>query len=287
MLVLQLLRRVIWALGGIQVYALVGAAGTGKSFRAQLVAQKHGIDLIVDDGLLIRGQQIIAGRSAKSEKAFLAAIRTAMFHDREHMMSVRQALARERFRRILVIGTSVEMVLKITRRLGLRRPQRIIRIEDIANAGEISEAARAREVGGRHTIPVPTVEVGRSHSRIIVDAVHVALTGRLGIGRPRRGFEKTIVRPQYAGGGKVSISRTAVRQMVQHCVAEYDATVLVRKITVSTDRDGMGIELLVAIPYGTQIAGNLHELRSYIKGNIERFTGVFLRHVSITVAQIT
>jgi hypothetical protein len=285
MLVLEYLNRLLWALGGIQVFALVGAAGTGKSFRAQLVAQKHGIDLIVDDGLLIRGQQIIAGRSAKSEKAFLAAIRTAMFHDREHMMSVRQALARERFRRILVIGTSVEMVLKITRRLGLRRPQHFIRIEDIANAGEITAAARAREVGGKHTIPVPSVEVGRSHPRIIVDAVHVAMTGRLG--RPRRGFEKTIVRPEYSGGGKVSISRTAVRQMVQHCVAEYDPRVMVRRITVSPGPDGMGIELVVALPYGTPIAGNLHELRSYIKGNIERFTGVFLRHVSITVAQIT
>jgi hypothetical protein len=287
MLVIQLLRRLIWALGGIQVFALVGAAGTGKSFRAQLVAQKHGIDLIVDDGLLIRGQQIIAGRSAKAEKAFLAAIRTAMFHDREHMVTVRRALAKERFRRILVIGTSVEMVLKITRRLGLRRPRRIIRIEDIANAGEIAEAAKAREVGGRHTIPVPAVEIVRADSGLIVDSVHFAMGKRLGIGRPRRGFEKTIVRPEYAGGGKVSVSRNAIRQMVQHCIAEYDPSVVVRKITVSTDRAGLGLELVVAVPYGTQIAGNLHELRSYIKGNIERYTGIFLRHVSITVAQVT
>jgi hypothetical protein len=285
MFILQLLRRLGWALGRIQVFALVGGAGTGKSFRAQLVAQKHGIELIVDDGLLIRGQQIIAGRSAKSEKAFLAAIKTAMFHDRSLMMEVRRALAQERFRRILVIGTSVEMVLKITRRLGLRRPRRVIRIEDIANAGEIAAAARAREVGGRHTIPVPTVEVGRSNSRIIVDSVQVALRRGLGI-RPSRGYEKTIVRPQY-GGGKVRISRNAVRQMVQHCVSEFDRSVEVRKIAISTDRDTLGIEIDVSIPYGTQVAGNLHELRAYIKGNIERFTGVFLHHVSITVAQVT
>jgi hypothetical protein len=202
------------------------------------------------------------------------------------MMAVRQALARQRFRRILLIGTSVEMVLKIARRLGLRRPNRIIRIEDIANRGEIAAAGKAREVGGRHTIPVPSVEVGRSHSRLIVDAVHVAMGPRLGLGRPRRGFEKTIVRPEYAGG-KVSVSRTAIRQMVQHCVAEHDASVTVRRITVSTDRGGLGLELVVSVPYGTQIGGNLHELRSYIKNNIERYTGVFLRHVSITVAQVT
>ena len=236
--------------------------------------------------LLPRGKSDDPAVQEQFEKAFLAAIKTAMFHDRELMMDVRRALANEKFRKILVIGTSVEMVLKIVRRLGLRRPSRVIRIEDIANRGEIEAAAKAREVGGRHTIPVPTVEVGRSDSRIIVDAVQVALRTGLGL-RPRRGYEKTIVRPPYIAAGRVRISRTAIRQMVQHCIAEYDNTVEVRRITVSNDRDGLGLELDVSIPYGTPVAGNLHELRAYIKKNIERFTGIFLHHVSITVAQIT
>ena len=38
----------------VRVFALVGKAGSGKSFRARLVAEKHQIDLIIDDGLLIR-----------------------------------------------------------------------------------------------------------------------------------------------------------------------------------------------------------------------------------------
>ena len=38
----------------VKVYALVGRSGTGKSFRAQLVADKYHIPLIVDDGLLIK-----------------------------------------------------------------------------------------------------------------------------------------------------------------------------------------------------------------------------------------
>ena len=51
-------------LKGIQVYALVGESGTGKSFRAKLVAQKYRIDLIIDDGLVIKDDKIIAGYSA-------------------------------------------------------------------------------------------------------------------------------------------------------------------------------------------------------------------------------
>jgi adenylate kinase family enzyme len=42
-----------WFFKGVKVYALVGDSGTGKSFRAKLLAQKYGIELILDDGLLI------------------------------------------------------------------------------------------------------------------------------------------------------------------------------------------------------------------------------------------
>lgn len=47
--------RTLWAIPDLQVYALVRKSGSGKSFRAQLVAKKHGIDAIVVDGLLMEG----------------------------------------------------------------------------------------------------------------------------------------------------------------------------------------------------------------------------------------
>jgi len=59
----------LWLIKGVRVYALVGASGTGKSFRAKLVAQKYGIDMIIDDGLLIRGDTLLAGRSAKKSSS--------------------------------------------------------------------------------------------------------------------------------------------------------------------------------------------------------------------------
>ena len=45
---------------GITVYALVGESGTGKSFRAKLLAQKYGLEAIIDDGLLIKEDKILA-----------------------------------------------------------------------------------------------------------------------------------------------------------------------------------------------------------------------------------
>jgi len=67
-----------------RVFALVGESGTGKSFQAKLVTQKYRINLLIDDGLLIRDNRIIAGHSAKKEKSFLAAVKVALFDEKSH-----------------------------------------------------------------------------------------------------------------------------------------------------------------------------------------------------------
>ena len=48
----------------VTVFALVGESGTGKSFRAKLLSEKYGIEAMIDDGLLIRDDRILAGKSA-------------------------------------------------------------------------------------------------------------------------------------------------------------------------------------------------------------------------------
>ena len=52
-------------LSQIKVYAFVGPSGTGKSYRAQMVAAEKNVHFIIDDGLLIYDNQVIAGSSAK------------------------------------------------------------------------------------------------------------------------------------------------------------------------------------------------------------------------------
>ena len=43
----------------ITVFALVGLSGTGKSFRAKLLADKCSLEAIIDDGLLIQNDKIL------------------------------------------------------------------------------------------------------------------------------------------------------------------------------------------------------------------------------------
>lgn len=168
----QFIRHLVWLLRGVQVFALVGRSGTGKSFRAKLVAEKYGIELIIDDGLLIRDQKIIAGRSAKREKLFLSAIKTALFEDPAHLREVREAIDREKFRRILLIGTSERMVRKIAGRLGLPTPSKVLSIEQLASKEEIETAIKSR-TEGKHVIPVPSIEIRQNYPQFVYDSVKV------------------------------------------------------------------------------------------------------------------
>ena len=81
------------------VFALVGESGTGKSFRAKLLAEKYGITAIIDDGLLIQNDKILGGHSAKREKTYMGAVRVALFDDKEHRDEVAKALKRAKIKK--------------------------------------------------------------------------------------------------------------------------------------------------------------------------------------------
>jgi uncharacterized alkaline shock family protein YloU/adenylate kinase family enzyme len=272
---------------GIKVFALVGRSGTGKSFRAMLVAQKYNIELIIDDGLLIRGQKILAGQSAKKEKAYLAAVKTALFDRSEHREEVIRSLEAEKFKKILIIGTSERMVRRIAERLELPAPDRVIQIEDVATEDEIKRAVRSRQMDGNHVIPVPAIEVKRNYPHIFYDTVKVFLKKNLGIRRTSRVFEKAVVRPSFSARGRITISEAALSQMVLHCIYEYGTDVDVRKVTVKNTSRGYAFDIIVDAAYGTQLSGNVHSLQEYIIDSLERFTGILVHQVNIIIQNIS
>jgi len=281
---LRFLSEVLWLAKGVRVYALVGESGTGKSFRAKLVAQKYGIEMIIDDGLLIRGDSIIAGKSAKKEQLYMSAVKTALFHEKAHRDEVARSLQREKFRKILIIGTSERMALKICDRLQIPHPVKVIKIEDIASQEEIAKAIRSRKVEGKHVIPVPALEIRRNYPSIFYDSIRVFLKRSFGAApsRPRL-YEKSVVRPEYAKRGRVSISEAALSQMVIHCIDEFDDSVRVRKLMVRSDTQGYRLTVVLEVPYGTKLAQNARSLQEYIIENIERFTGILIEEVNIVI----
>ncbi|MDR3166754.1 MAG: ATP-binding protein, partial [Treponema sp.] len=269
-------------------YALVGESGTGKSFRAKLVAQKYGIDFIIDDGLLIRDNRILAGHSAKKEKTFLAAVKVALFDEKSHRDEVARKLQGEKFKKILILGTSEKMVNKIAARLQLPSPDKIVKIEDIASQDDIEKAIRTRRIEGKHVIPVPSIEVKRTYPNIFYDAVRIfkRKKGPAGIGPTPKVHEKSVVRPEYSKRGKIIISEAALSQMVIHCVDEYNQDIRIKKIVVKDDDMGYRLVITIDVPYGTQLGGNIHDLQQYVIENIERYTGILIEAVNIIIDKI-
>lgn len=273
---------------GPQVYALVGSNGTGKSFRARLVAQKYRIDIIIDDGLVIRGDKIIAGHSAKREKTFLAAVKTAVFDDKQHRDEAAKILHQLNRKKILILGTSDKMVNKIAARLQIQPPQRIIRIEDIATQEEIETAIRSRRVEGKHVIPVPAVEVKRNYPQIFYDKIRLlfrnANTGRLK--EEETLFEKSVVRPAFSKVDVTYVSDTALKEMVMQNTAQYDSAINIKKITVQAENSGYRVIMMVDMPVGPDLAGRILALKDYIIKNIERYSGILIEDINIVLNQM-
>ena len=274
---------------GITVYALVGESGTGKSFRAKLLAQKYGIDALIDDGLLIQDDKILAGKTAKHEKTYMGAVRIALFDDKEHRDQVAKALQKSKIKKLLIIGTSEKMVEKIALRLQLTPPEKIIKIEDIATREEIEKAIRSRQIEGKHVIPVPAIEVKKSYSQIFNRSMQdIVSKGKLLFSRKKKSVtEKSIVTPEFSKKGRIEISEAALTQMAMHCVSEFDQDVRVKKLSIKTDSQGYRLIITCDVPFGKQLTGLIHNLQQYIIDNIERYTGILIEEVSIIIDKIS
>jgi adenylate kinase family enzyme len=273
----------------IKIYALVGESGTGKSFRAKFVAQKYHVDFIIDDGLLIRDNRIVAGHSAKMEKSFMGAVKTALFDEKNQRDEVAKKFQGDKPKKVLILGTSEKMVNKIAARLQLPAPSKIIKIEDIASQADIEKAIRMRRVEGKHVIPVPSLEIKKNYPHIFYDAIQIfkrhKRTGQLG---PLPiVHEKSVVRPEYSKRSKIAISEQALSLMVKQCVDEYDSSVKIKRLFIKDDDMGYRIIITVDVPFGTSLGGTLYEIQQYIIDNIERYTGILIETVNIIIDKIS
>lgn len=275
----------------ITVYALVGESGTGKSFRSKLLAEQYGIHAIIDDGLLIQDEKIVAGHSAKREKTYMGAVRVALFDDKEHRDDVAKVLRKSHIKKILLLGTSEKMVMKIAMRLQLPQPSKIIHIEEISTKEDIEKAIKSRQVEGKHVIPVPSIEVKKNYPQIFTTSMRDFFSrGTLLFSKKKKSggkmIEKSIVQPEFSKKGRIEISEAALTQMVMHCVNENSPDITIKKITIKTDSRGYRLLITVDVPFGTQLTGKVHKLQQYIIDKIESFTGILIEEVSIIIDKI-
>jgi len=275
-----------WKIKAPKAIALVGKSGTGKSFRSKIIAEKYHCQLIIDDGLLIKGDKILAGKSAKRADSMLGAVRTAVFDEDGHRDEVAAAIRKQKYHKILIIATSEKMAYKIAERLGVPQPEKVIHIEDIATQEEIESAMRSRYTEGKHVIPVPTIEVTRTYPQIVYDSLRVFLKKKKGpFFTKNEGYEKTIVRPEFSKYNKVQISDAALKQMATQCLSEFDNQLQVKSVNAQISQEGYVLKVQLRIPAHHQISTSMSELQEYIADSLEKYSSIFVASVSLEIEE--
>lgn len=272
----------------MEVIALVGPSGTGKSHRALIVAHEHNADAIIDDGLLIKDSKIIAGFSAKKEPSKLKAVKRAIFMDEEHVQAVKSAIKTVVPERILVLGTSINMVEKIIDALDLPSLSKVIRIEDIATPTEITRARESRIREGKHIIPVPTIELKPHFSGYLIDPLQIFF--KKPQAKYRKIGEKSIVRPTFSYYGKLFISDAAIAVIVDYVATTDMQITRTSQVIIKNSHDrekGISITLDVTIRYGSMIREVVSQAQQRIKTMVEYMTGMTVRDVNIDVKRLS
>lgn len=270
----------------MEVIAFIGPAGTGKSDRALVVAYENKCSCIIDDGILIYRNRIVAGRSAKKEANPIAAVRRAIFEDPDQTRDVKRVLGNICPNRILILGTSVKMVNLITTALGLPAPKRYIRIEDVAKPEEIQRAHDARHKEGKHVIPVPTMELRPEFKGYLIDPLRTLF--QRGHGRGTERMEKSVVRPVFSYYGKLTFANRVVSDLVHYALRGMKDDLQVHSVSSRKTQgmtNGISLDMDVTLRGGTpeEVKTLVHRARRLVQKEIEYTTGMFVEKIRISV----
>jgi len=268
----------------VEIFALIGHSGTGKSHQAPVMARKYEIDYMVDDGLLIKGNYNLAGRSAKRESTRFGAIKRALFKDPEHASQVKDKINEIKPERLLIIGTSKRMTEVIAENLGLPKPAHYFTIEEVSTPDSIKTALTVRATENRHVIPLPTFEIKKEFPGYIIDPLrsffikHSAQPEKLPV-------ERSVVRPVFSTLGSFYIAEHVITDLVEHIISGIPG---IHKIMHAELKNGkvkvvLNIDLaidLVTIP-GMRIDTLLQFVQQKVKEEIEYQTGFYLDEVNV------
>ena len=263
----------------IKVYAFVGPSGTGKSYRAQMVASENNIEYIIDDGLLVNENAVVAGTSAKKAPTKIETVKHALFLEEQEKKEMQEAFVKYNPSSILILGTSDGMVAKIAMNLGLPQIIKTIYINEVATEEEMENARRIRVTEGKHVIPVPTFEIKKDFSGYLLDPLQIFKSK--GKGKTPYISEKSIIRPTFSYMGKFTISDSVFKQIIEYLANKEPSIHKVIRTRVNTGEIGTEIYMEVIVNYGKRIVDVLQDFQIKSKKEIERLTAMNVSKIDV------
>jgi len=273
----------------MEIYALIGHSGTGKSHQAPVIARQYSIEYIIDDGLLIKGNINLAGRSAKRENTRFGAIKRAIFKDPDHARQVKDKLSEIKPGRLLIISTSRRMADVIAENLELPKPAYYYTIEEVSDPDSIKAALTLRAKENRHVIPLPTFAIKKEFPGYIIDPLRsfFSFPSSLPEGAP---VERSVVRPVFSTLGSFFIAEHVITDLAEHVISNIPGVYKVMHIDLENGSKKVVINIdleidLAHIP-GMRLDTLLRELQQKVKEEIEYQTGFYLDEVNVSARKL-
>ncbi|NLC87594.1 MAG: AAA family ATPase [Clostridiaceae bacterium] len=268
----------------VKVFAFVGPSGTGKSYRAQMVAGENNISYIIDDGLLINENEVVAGESAKKAPTKIETVKHAIFIDEKEKKEMQKAIKKYKPESILILGTSDGMVAKIAENLALPKIEKTIYIEEVATEAEIKTARNIRVTQGKHVIPVPTFEIKKDFSGYILDPLQIFKSK--GSGNKPYISEKSIIRPTFSYLGNFTISDTVFRQIIEYLAKKEQGISKIIRTRVENYGEGPSIYMEVSVIYGHNVMEELQSFKERSVREIEKLTTMNVQKITVIAKTI-
>ena len=270
---------------------LQGRLGTGKSYRAQKIAYDNNIETIIDDGLLIKGSRVIEGVSAKTAKTKVQTVKAALFSTEKEQERIRNSIKKERVKSILILGTSDEMVKRIQENLKLPKIEKTIYIQDVSTKEEMEEAVRIRRTEGKHIVPVPTFEIKKDFSGILLDPFQILKRGRKKNKKNKKenaGVERSVIRPAFSYFGKYTIKDKVFKDIIRLVCDRIKGITEISTIRIDTAQNSNDIEISMnmEIAYGYNISEMAEEMKIQSKKELEYMTSVNISMVNVKIVKI-
>lgn len=269
----------------IKVYAFVGPSGTGKSYRAQMVAGEYDIKYIIDDGILVKDNDIVAGNSAKKAPTKIETVKRALFKNEEQRKEMIKAFNKFKPKSVLILGTSDKMVEEIAKNLELPKIEKTVYITDVATEEEINNARRVRTTEGKHVIPVPTFEIKKDFSGFLLDPLQIFKSK--GSGEKPYISEKSIIRPTFSYMGNYTISDTVFRQIIEYIASKTDSITEIIRVRVNKTENGPSIYVEAEVKYGFNLMNELKKFKEKCIREIERQTTMNVVQMKVIAKKLT
>ena len=184
------------------------------------------------------------------------------------------------------------MVKRIQENLRLPKIEKTIYIQDVSTKEEMEEAVRIRRTEGKHIVPVPTFEIKKDFSGILLDPFQILKRGKKKDKKKNKkenaGVERSVIRPVFSYFGKYTIKDKVFKDIIRLVCDRIQGITEISTIRIDKAQNSNDVEISMnmEIAYGYNIEEMAEEMKKQSKKELEYMTSVNISMVNVKIVKI-